>query len=477
MPLQTNTLKEYREQQQWECTLCSTNGLDGNQLDKHKQQYHSDRAGYGIMWFNPFNSSFDSTHASEAFHQDQEKYVAGKHSMWDSRLMQMMLPVQNIAPVTLGEGNVPVIESEYLAKTLGVKKVYVRNEGANPTGSMKDYLMTCGVTLARQLGHNNITVVSCGNYAVSAATYITSIGGKAVLFVPGKTTKKHILSAIDGTTTFYVDTKEGQRDALFEEVYEAFAGLQHPALYNLNVSNEFLLDGIKLVSVETALAGIELPTHFLSGAGNGTYIAGVGKGFHELKRLGLISHLPKVVAVGMRGGFPLEDALKQGKPILEYKDFKVNEELINGAEGCMAIGSYSMPQAVRAIHLTNGLTLGDLTNKELADAYTFLSHDNALLAASAVPEPTGIMSLAAALAHKTQFSSDDVLMLAFTGSAIREISEVERLIDTYAEGDDSVKSRLINAATSNRRISSVKIQETISADKLSEMISQILGGK
>ena len=94
----------------------------------------------------------------------------------------------------------------------------------------------------------------------------------------------------------------------------------------------------------------------------------------------------------------------------------------------MAIGCYSMPQAILAIKSTNGFTLGGLENEALIDAYIMLSKDRILMEAGIVPEPTAIQSLAAVLKHSSNFSKEDIVLLSFTGHGAKNLKEISEML-------------------------------------------------
>lgn len=467
--------KDKLQEKKWQC--CIDGDIVSEQdIYKHKQKYHPDRQNYGLMWFLPdIDKIKDSIDVDQHFKNECEVYKNSAYNMWKSWLMQQLMPVEAKKVVSLGESGIPIIESEFLARELGVKKVYVRDEGKNPSGSMKDYIISCGTTKGRQEGYNYFTAVSCGNHALSAAQYVKSINGKIIVFITSGSTKAGFLNKIPNAHTFRVKTNS--RDSIYEEVYERFYNAGSNRVYNLNVSNEFMIDGAKTVALEMALSGKEIPTHFISCAGNGTYIGGVGKGFLELKQLGIIKESPKCVAVGMKGGFPFETALDMNVPIKEYKDFLIDEKRINCAEGTMAIGCYSMPQAIFAIKATNGFTLGGLENEALTEAYIMLSKDKVLMNKGIVPEPTAIQSLAAVLKYPSKFSRDDILLLSFTGHGAKNLKEISEMLEEKHKTEYEI---LATSAVSEQGRPDLVIEEEtvldsqISQSDLDEIIKKLI---
>ncbi len=310
----------------------------------------------------------------------------------------------------------PIHQSTLFAEAIGVSEVYIRDEGQNLSGSMKDYIVEEAVNLGIADGANVFTVVSSGNQAFSLAKYTQLAGKKAVLFAPESSSKIGILSTLDNVFILAV------KDAIFEDVYRLAADLNLPGVYNANVTNDLLLPGLVTVSRQIIEAGLNID-YVLSGVGNGTYLAGLTLGFMKYRYA-----LPKIIPVGMMGAFPTQVALENGISCYEYQDFQVDESIIDAAEGSIAIASYSMPQLIHAITVSNGFCLGDLLNSDLATAYDLLYQDKALVDAGAIPEPTGIMGLAAAIKYRNCFGSKSRLLISFTGHGVKDLEGIKRLV-------------------------------------------------
>ena len=433
-----------REDAYFQCLLCDQ-VLSHRAIAEHKSTYHSDLDVYGFMRYHQTDD------LRSAFAEDLDRFERGQYTgIKGSRTLARMSALHLDDCVLFAddgnaEGDNPIHRSEVIAKTLGVRDVYIRDEGQNPTGSLKDYMVAAAVTLGMLDGADAFTTVSSGNHAVALARYAERVGRCANVFIPYSSSKAALLESLPNVEVFRMtDGKDGS--ACYEDVYEAHAK-RTDAGYNANASNEFIYDLIQQACIDTALKlqGRAFPTHVLTGVGNGSYVGMLGKGFRLLARDGIIPHVPRMVPVGMDGGFPLETCVgMQRRHIFEYRDFRSGIEGIESAEGSIAIASYSMPHAVRAVRETNGMTLGGMRNEDLADAYRLLMQDPCLLDAGAIPEPTGIMSLAAAIKHRGMFDPDDVLLLCFTGHAAKDEQEITHLLG--AEGDDLVDRALSSRA-------------------------------
>ena len=358
----------------FQCLLCGRQ-IAAVEIAAHKR-LHADMIGYGILW----------------------------------------PPLTEILPRRV---RVPTYESFHLAEILGVGRVYIRDEGANPSGSMKDYSVEYAVDLGVLAGHRNFSVVSSGNHAYSLCRRTQEVGARAVVFTPASSSKIALLASFPNVLVV------GMRDAVFEDVYNLVMKAElcsSEGVYNANVDNENLLVGFSVIA-DDILSLSAAPTHILAGVGNGSYLAGIALGLSW--RFGGI--LPKIVPVGMKGAFPAEDAFHRGVPCCKYQEFHALEDEIDAAEGSIALESYSMPQLMHGLKLTGGFPLGGLTNEDLGAAYRVLAGDAELINCGVIPEPTGIMSLAAALKWRHRFQPSDVLLLSFTGHGAKDLRGISRV--------------------------------------------------
>ncbi|MEK7649332.1 MAG: pyridoxal-phosphate dependent enzyme [Patescibacteria group bacterium] len=378
----------------YECLLCGTTDIGPDDIASHKKQ-HGAFKRYGLLW--------------------PEKLSAG-------------IPIDF-------RSNIPTYSSPTLAHALGVSCVYIRNEGVNHSGSMKDYIVRQALAAGRAKGFTRFSVVSSGNHAVSLAMNTDSKRETAILFTPSSSSKIPFL------ITFPHVVAVGMHDALIEDVYNLVTQVKLNGIYDINAHNECLLPG--LIPVASDVLSLDpLPTHVLAGVGNGTYLAGIGWGLKTLSKS--YQKLPKIIPVGMKGAFPSEDAYTLKESIVEYSEFFEQEDVIDAAEGSIAIESYSMPQLMHAVSLTKGFPLGELTNRDLAAAYELLATDAHLIARGAIPEPTGIMGLAAALKWKDRFTQKDVLHCSFTGHGVKDLETISRILSP------ALKDSLIKAARRDR---------------------------
>lgn len=209
-----------------------------------------------------------------------------------------MLPLKS--GVTMGEGRTPLIESRLRPN------LWVKFDGANPTGSFKDRGMALGVTAAREAGADKVIVASTGNTAASAAAYAARAGMKAFVVLPrGNVAKgKLVQAALHGAEILMVD---GFFDRALEMVVEHGTKFAYP----LNSLNPWRLEGQKTVAFEI-YEELGCPDNIVVPVGNAGNIYAIWKGFRELGSLGLCDKMPRMIGVQASGAAPLARAWREG---------------------------------------------------------------------------------------------------------------------------------------------------------------------
>jgi len=253
-----------------------------------------------------------------------------------------LLPLSNdIEPITMGEGGTPLISVNRIAN----RGVFVKFEGANPTGSFKDRGMTVGITIAKSLGVEGVIVASTGNTAASAAAYAARAGLQCVVVLPrgGVARGKLAQALLHGAKIVEVD---GVFDEALEEVFTEVVLNGKRDLYPLNSYNPWRLEGQKTLAFEIVDELEEPPDYVFVPVGNAGNISAIWKGFKELYNYGLISRLPRMIGVQAEGAAPLvrtwalksrslmaiekpvtiASAIRIGKPVNWLKALKAVEE-------------------------------------------------------------------------------------------------------------------------------------------------------
>jgi threonine synthase len=223
-------------------------------------------------------------------------------SMWRYR---ELLPNFFKRVVTLEEGFTRLVKAERLAKLLGVKELYIKMEGMNPTGSFKDRGMSVGVSMADTLGAREVVCASTGNTSASLAAYASRAGLRCSVYIPeGKVALGKLFQArMFGAKIYQVG---GSFDEALRMVLER-AGSE---AYILNSVNPWRIEGQKTAAFEIwEQTGGRTDYTVVLPVGNSGNIAAYWKGFRELLENSLTSEAPRMVGVQAEGASPIVEVV------------------------------------------------------------------------------------------------------------------------------------------------------------------------
>jgi len=212
--------------------------------------------------------------------------------------------------ITLKEGGTPLYRAPEIGKELGIKELYIKNEGANPTGSFKDRGMTVGITKALEFGVEIVGCASTGNTSASLSAYAAKAKIKCLVLLPsGKIALGKLAQAIlYGAEVMGV---KGNFDAAFRLIKEASEKLD---IYLLNSINPWRLEGQKSIGFEIVDGlGWEVPDRIIVPVGNCGNSSAIWKGMKEFHEHGFIDSLPKLTGIQAEGSAPVVEAFRKGK--------------------------------------------------------------------------------------------------------------------------------------------------------------------
>ncbi|MEM1733330.1 MAG: threonine synthase [Pyrobaculum sp.] len=321
-----------------------------------------------------------------------------------------MLPLKD--GVTLGEGGTPLLKSR-----LG-EGLYVKFEGANPTGSFKDRGMALGVTAARESGANKVVVASTGNTAASAAAYAARAGLRCYVVLPkGNVARgKLIQAALHGAEVVMIN-------GLFDKALDYVVNYGTKYAYPLNSFNPWRLEGQKTVAFEI-YEELGCPDYVIVPVGNAGNISAIWKGFRELAELGLCNKLPKMVGVQAEGAAPLAEAWARG---LEEPLF-VDEP--NTVATAIKIGRpINWPKALRAVKESGGFFV-KVSDGEILKAQRLLASRDGIGA-----EPAGAASIAAAI----KLNIRGIAVAVVTGHALKDPDVIEIAAKEVRNADELIE--------------------------------------
>jgi threonine synthase len=328
-------------------------------------------------------------------------------SMWRYR---ELLPGFFREVVTLEEGYTRLVKAERLAKILGVRELYVKMEGLNPTGSFKDRGMSVGVSMAKTLGARQVFCASTGNTSASLAAYASRAGLKCSVYIPeGKIALGKLFQArMFGAEIYQV---RGSFDEALKMVLET-AGTQ---AYILNSVNPWRIEGQKTAAFELwEQTGGRTDYFVVLPVGNSGNIAAYWKGFKELLENGLISEAPRLIGVQAEGASPIVEAVSRQ---LDYLPQWSNPETIATA---IRIGRpINWKKGVRAIRESGG-TAVRVSDEEILSALRLLASVEGV-----ATEPAGSAPIAAVrkLVEDGKLGQDDRVICIATGNMLKDTRE------------------------------------------------------
>jgi len=204
--------------------------------------------------------------------------------------------------ISLREGNTPLYHLPRAAKALGIDRIFAKHQGMNPTGSFKDTGMTAALSVAKERGFEWVACASTGNTSAAMAAYAARAGLRALVLIPdGKIAWGKLSQAMDyGAVTYQLKADfDGCLNVLTEIVKQA-------PIYLLNSVNPYRLEGQKTPAFEIAEAmDWNVPDHLIVPGGNLGNSSALGKGFREMRELGLIARIPRISVIQAAGANPL----------------------------------------------------------------------------------------------------------------------------------------------------------------------------
>lgn len=242
---------------------------------------------------------------------ERSRWVERPMGVWRyEELLSVMRPELR---VTMGEGGTRLVRCRRLGEELGLRDLYVKFEGGNPTGSFKDRGMTVGVTKAVELGAENLICASTGNTAASLAAYSARAGLRCLVLLPkGKVALGKLAQAsMHGAQIIAVNAGFDEALGLARRLAE------RPEYYLLNSVNPHRLEGQKTAAYEVYEQLGENPDWLIIPVGNAGNISAYWKGFKELETMGMARGLPRMVGVQAEGAKPIVEAFKRRSMAVE----------------------------------------------------------------------------------------------------------------------------------------------------------------
>ncbi len=335
-------------------------------------------------------------------------------SMW--RYLPL-LPVAPDAARRLADGTVvgsvgwtPLFPAPRLASHLGLRHLWIKDDGRQPTASFKDRASAVAVVKAREKGYKIVTTASTGNAAAALAGLCAGVGQANVIFVPSTAPKAKIAQLlVYGATVLLVD---GTYDDAFELCLRAAPAY---GWYNRNTAyNPYMSEGKKTAAYELCeQLTWRAPDWIFVPVGDGCIIGGIHKGLEDLLSLGWIDRMPRLVGVQAEGSSPLVDAWERG-----LQGWEMEPVLARSVADSIVAGlPRDRIKALRAVRSSGGafLRVGD---EQIVAAIPALAQGCGVFA-----EPAAAAAYAGLIeaVAKGMVAPDEWVVVLATGSGLKDI--------------------------------------------------------
>lgn len=377
-----------------ECTLC------GAQYDGEKLH------GLSPCCSKPLYPRYDLKSLRARF--TVQAIVGREPTLW--RYAEV-LPVRDPSNrLTLGEGFTPLLRAQRLAEQLGVEKLWIKDEGQNPTGSFKARGLVMAIARARELGVNEVAIPSAGNAGSAMAAYAAAAGMKAHVVVPADTPKV----IVEETRALGADVE--LIDGLITDAAHRVAeGVKKFGWFDLSTLKEpYRVEGKKTMGYELFEQLGRLPDAIIYPTGGGTGLVGMWKAFDEMEELGWIGRQrPKMFCVQAEGCAPIVRAWEQGDEFAE--PWQNAHTYASGLRVPRAVGDFLI---LRGIRESGGAAIA-VSDEDMHGAVAQMGRLTGIFAA---PEGGATAAAVMPLIEQGYLKADDEIVLFNTGSGLKYVS-------------------------------------------------------
>ncbi len=374
--------------------------------------------------FGPLEVIYDYEYIKKNI--SRQSIEALERNIWRYR---MLLPVGDGDLVNLGAGYTPLIKADNLAKVLGLKTLYIKNDTLNPTGSFKDRVVAIAVSQAKQFGFKTVSCASTGNLANATAAAAAKGGLDCYIFIPHDLEKGKVLGTlIYGPKLIKVRGNYDAVNRLCSEVAQKYPW----AFVNVNV-RPYYAEGSKTLAFETAeQLGWKTPDHVVVPIASGSLLTKIDKGFKEFYKVGLLDNEPKVRVSGAQavGCNPVFTAWNNNAEFIT--PIKPNTIAKSLAIGNPADGFY----AKEVIKNTNG-ACAQVTDEEIVEGIKLLAATEGIFA-----ETAGGVTIASLkkLVESGVIKKDEVTVAYVTGHGMKTLEAIEPTLKDAHEIDANMKA-------------------------------------
>jgi len=327
-----------------------------------------------------------------------------------------LLPIENpefIQPLEVGW--TPIYSLKNTADNLGIKSLWVKDDGRNPTASFKDRASSVAVVKALEKKTKIITAASTGNAASSLSAFTALAGLETIIFVPKNAPQAKLAQLLlFGAKVLQVN---GNYDQAFDLCCQA---AEKWGWYNRSTAiNPYLGEGKKTAALEICeQLNWQIPDYVFVSVGDGCILQGTWKGFKDFYQIGMIDRLPKIVGVQAEGSAPLYHAWKNG---LDQCQVIVPETVADS----ISVGyPRDQQKALKAVKESGGefITVSD---SEILQSISFLAENAGVFA-----EPAGAAAFAGFKKLSEKLQNKEIVVMV-TGNGLKDIAGVMKAVKSH----------------------------------------------
>lgn len=366
--------------------------------------------------FGPLEVAY-APHGDVDAEELRRRIQAGPHSLWRYR---DFLPLTQAPPRdTLPAGWTPLLRAERLAKKLGLRELWIKNDAANPTHSFKDRVVAVALARAKELGFQTIACASTGNLANAVAAHAAAAGLESYVLIPSNLEEQKILATgVYGTHLVAVRGNYDDVNRLCTEI----AGEHEWAFVNINM-RPYYAEGSKTIAYEIAeQLGWAVPDRIVAPIASGSLFTKVAKGFEEWIELGLVNGtVPIMNGAQATGCSPVATAYAEGTDVCRpVKPDTIAKSL---AIGNPADGPYAVELARRT-----GGGIDAVTDDEIRAGIKLLAETTGIFTETAGGVTTAVL---AKLAERGDIDPDERVVAIITGEGLKTLDVVRGTFETY----------------------------------------------
>jgi threonine synthase len=338
------------------------------------------------------------------------------HTIWRYKPLLPVRPDASVPPLAVGW--TPLYRAARLAADLGLKHVWVKDDGRQPTASFKDRPSAIALVKAQEQGAAMITTASTGNAAAALAGLCASVGQPNVIFVPESAPQAKLAQLLAfGSTVMLV---QGTYDDAFDLCLLA---AKEYGWYNRNSGyNPYMSEGKKTASYEVCeQLGWQAPDRIFVSVGDGCIIGGLHKGLKDLLALGWIDHMPRLIGVQAEGSAYMAQAWANGEDVLAKPPIAAHTI----ADSISAGLPRDRIKAMAAVRETQGAYI-QVSDQEILAAIPALARGCGVFA-----EPAGSAAYAGLVKAVEQglVRPDERIVVLVTGSGLKDVASAIKSVE------------------------------------------------